>query len=149
MKRPAQDLRLPRGARAVPTRTRLRTRRVPVVLYVLGLLLVPALVVGGFVGAGWWATTGATTTGRADGSGSSRTEGAAPPALADPADVKGSTTVQQVVDAFPVVTAAEVLAQFGAPLDTPASAQLKSLVEAGDGTDIPAIRTWLGDRATG
>jgi hypothetical protein len=106
------------------------------------------------LGAGWWATTGATatgatTTGRADGSGAAGTEGTASPALADPADVKGSTTVQQVVDAFPAVTAAEVLEQFGAPLDTPTSTQLKSLVEAGDGTDIPAIRTWLGERATG
>ncbi|WP_088284271.1 hypothetical protein [Kineosporia sp. A_224] len=149
MKRPPENLLLPRSARALPTRTRLRTRPVPVILYVVGLLLLPVLVVGAGVGAGWWATTGATAVRQADGAQPGADGGTAPAAPVDPADVKGSMTVQQVVDAFPPVTAAEVLARFGAPAGTPASTPLKTLVEAGDGTDIPAIRTWLAERTTG
>jgi hypothetical protein len=52
-------------------------------------------------------------------------------------------TLQQVIDAFPSVTAAQLLAQFNAPPNTPTSTQLKDLVEASDGMDIPTLRTWL------
>jgi len=58
-------------------------------------------------------------------------------------------TLQQVVDPFPPMTATLLLAQFGAPLDTPTSTQLKSLVESGNGMDIPALRTWLQEQASG
>lgn len=46
---------------------------------------------------------------------------------ADPADVKGSMTEQQVIDAFPTITAGQILTQFSAPVDTPTSTQLKRL----------------------
>lgn len=140
----APQLVLPRGAHPVPTHTRLHTRRVPVLVYVAALLLIPGLVVGGFVGAGWWTTTGKTATAQAGGQQGEGTTGVAAPSA--PADVKGSMTVQQVVDAFPAVTAAEVFARFGAPLETATSTQLKTLVEAGNGTDIPTLRTWLQER---
>ena len=144
---PAPELVLPRGAHPVPTRTRLHTRRVPVAAYIAAPLLIPGLVVGGFIGAGWWATTGKTTAAQAGGQQGEGATGVAAPAA--PADIKGSTTVQQVLDAFPPVTAAQVFTQFGAPLDTPTSTQLKTLVEAGNGTDIPTLRTWLQERAPG
>jgi hypothetical protein len=138
---PAAELTIPAGRRPEPTQTRLRTLRVPVAVYVLALLVIPGMVVLGFMSAGLWATTGTSSsaqagTGSADGGGNAV-------APAAPADVKGSMTVQQVVDAFPAVTAAQVLAQFNAPPSTPTSAQLKELVEASDGMDIPALRTWL------
>ncbi len=146
-----QDLTIPRGRHPVPTQTSLRTRRVPVVMYVLALLMIPSLVVVGFMSAGFWATTGTSITAQADtpskegGTGT----GTGPAAPADPADVKGSMTVQQVVDAFPTITAAEVLTQFSAPLDTPTSTQLKDLVESSDGMDIPAVRVWLAKQTAG
>jgi hypothetical protein len=140
---PSPALAIPRGRRPVPTQTRMHTRRVPVVMYVVALLVVPALVVVGFMSAGLWATTGSTTltTTQTGTSSGEHSTGAAAPASS--ADVKGSMTVQQVVDAFPPMTTAQVLAEFGAPLDTPPTAQLKTLVESGSGMDIPALRTWL------
>ncbi len=55
-------------------------------------------------------------------------------------------TVQQVVDAFPPITAAQILAKLGAPLGTPPSTQLKSLVEGGNSIDVPTLRTWLQEQ---
>jgi hypothetical protein len=143
---PARELTIPAGRRPVPTQTRLRTRRVPVAMYVAALLLLPALVVVGFMSAGVWATTGTSVTAQAD-TGSGDAGDVATPAA--PADVKGSMTVQQVADAFPPVTAAQILAQFNAPWNTPTSTQLKELVEGSDGMDIPAVRTWLEQQAAG
>ena len=140
---PSPELAVPRGRSPVPTHTRMHTRRVPVAMYVVTLLVVPAIVVVGFMSAGLWATTGSTTlttTQTGTSSGKNITGAAAP---ASPQDVKGSMTVQQVVDAFPKVTAAQILAEFDAPLDTPSSTQLKTLAESGSGVDIPALRSWL------
>lgn len=144
---PASELTIPVGRHPVPTQTRLRTRRVPAGIYVAALLLLPALVVVGFMSAGLWATTGTSVTASAGtGSGDGGDDAAAPAA---PADVKGSMTVQQVADAFPPITAAQILAQFNAPPNTPTSTQLKELVEGSDGMDIPAVRTWLEKHAAG
>ena len=143
----SQDLILPRGRHPVPTQTNLHTRRVPVVMYVLALLMIPSLVVVGFMSAGLWATTGTSITAQADTPSKDGGTGAAAPA--DPADVKGSMTIQQVVDAFPTISAVQVLAQFSAPLDTPTSTQLKDLVESSDGMDLPAVRIWLQEQASG
>jgi len=55
-------------------------------------------------------------------------------------------TVQQVVDAFPPITAAQILGKLGAPLNTPTSTQLKTLVEKGNSIDIPTLRTWLQEQ---
>jgi len=59
----APELAIPRGGRAVPTQTRLHTRRIPVAMYVAALLLLPTLMVAGFVSIGLWANaeTSATT----------------------------------------------------------------------------------------
>jgi len=116
-------------------------------MYVIALLVIPSLVVFGFMAAGLWATTGTSVTAQA--STPSEDGGTGPAAPADPADVKGSMTVQQVVDAFPTITAVQVLTQFGAPLDTPTSTQLKDLVESSDGMDLPAVRVWLVKQTAG
>lgn len=143
---PLRELTIPRGSQPVPTHSRLHTRRVPVVLYVVVLLLVPGLVVAGFMSAGLWATTGKAATAQAAPKDQGGTGTVIP---ADPADVKGSMTVRQVLDAFPSITAAQILAEFGAPPDTPLSTQLKELVEGGSGTDLPAIRLWLEKQTAG
>lgn len=146
-KAPAQELTIPRGRHPVPTHTRLRTRRVPVLMYVAALLLIPGLVVVGFMSAGLWATTGKPAMAQA---GTPLAEGGTSAAVpADPADVKGSMTVQQVVDAFPPLTTAQVLAKLGAALDTPGSTQLKTLVESNKGMDMSDVRDWLKERAAG
>lgn len=143
----AQELVIPRGRRPVPTHTNLHTRRIPVAAYVAGLLLLPTLIVGCFMSAGLWASAEKSTTaqaaqgGTASGESSANVEG---PATA--ADVKGSMTVKQVVDAFPPITAAQILAKLGAPLDTPISTQLKTLVEKGNSIDVPTLRTWLEEQ---
>jgi len=116
-------------------------------MYVAALLLIPGLVVAGFMSAGLWATTGKTTTAQA---GTPEAEGRTGPGTpADPADVKGSMTVQQVIDAFPKITAAQIAAQFSAPPDTPTSTQLKTLVEDSNGMDLPALRIWIQKHAAG
>lgn len=144
---PAPELTIPAGRHPVPTQTRLRTRRVPIVMYVLALLVIPALVVLGSMGAGLWATTGTSITAQAGTpSGESNTGRPTPEA---PADVKGSMTVQQVLDAFPTITAEQVLTQFRAPSNTPTSTQLKDLVEGSDGMDLPAVRIWLEKQTAG
>lgn len=150
---PSPGLRLPLHRNPVPTHTRLATRRLPVIAYVLVLLLLPAAVVSTTMATGWWRTTGTSLTRAADGTSAleGQTGAEAPASPADPADVKGSMTIQQVVDAFPAVSSAEILRAFGAPADTAASTQLKSLVEDGDenGLDIPEFRTWLQQRLPG
>jgi len=141
-KAPVPELAIPRERRPVPTQTRLHTRRIPVAMYVAALLLLPTLIVGGFMSTGLWAsaeTSATTQAGTPSGEGGAK-------APAAPADVKGSMTVQQVVDAFPPITAAQILAKLGAPLNTPTSAQLKTLVEKGNSIDIPTLRTWLQEQ---
>jgi hypothetical protein len=116
-------------------------------MYVAALLLVPTLMVVGFMSAGLWAKAEPSATTQAVQAGTPSGEsdaGAAVPA--SPADVKGSMTVQQVVDAFSPITAAQILGKLGAPLDTPTSTQLKTLVEKGNSVDIPALRTWLQEQ---
>lgn len=151
-KAPAPELTIPAGRHPVPTQTRLRTRRIPVAMYVATLLVLPALVVAGFMSAGLWATTGtsiAAQAGSGTGSGTGSGEGADAAAPAAPADVKGSMTVKEVANAFPPLTATQILTQFGAPSATPVSTQLKELAEASDGMDIPAFRAWLEERTAG
>ncbi len=141
---PAPELSIPRGRRTVPTQTKLHTHRIPVAMYVAALLLLPTLVVAGSMSAGLWASAGKSTTPQTvQGATPSGLSGAGPEAPAAPADVKGSMTVQQVVDAFSPISAAQILTKLGAPLDTPSSTQLKTLVEKGNSIDVPTLRTWL------
>ncbi len=144
----ASQLRLPPHRDPVPTRTRLRTRRLPVAVYAAALLLLPALVIGAAMTQGWWTTTGRTASAAATGGGGS--SGSAMPEAskdttslpATTADVKGWMTVQQVTDAFPEITAPLLLERLGAPADTAPSTALKDLLEPA-GMDVPALRSWL------
>lgn len=143
---PVPVLAIPRGRRPAPTHTRLHTRRIPVVMYVASLLLTPTLMVAGFMSAGLWANAETSATTQAQPGTPSAESRAGAEAPASPADVKGSMTVQQVVDAFSPITAAQILGKLGAPLKTPTSTQLKTLVEKGNSIDIPTLRTWLQEQ---
>lgn len=143
---PPSELRLPAHRNPVPTHTRLVTRRLPVIAYVVVLLLLPVSMVSATMATGWWRTTGTSLVRASDVRPGVEGASATP---ADPADVKGSMTIQQVVDAFPAVSVNEILRVFGAPAGTASSTQLKSLVEDGKGLDIPEFRTWLQQRLTG
>jgi hypothetical protein len=114
-------------------------------MYVAALLMLPTLMVAGFMSAGLWASAETTaTTQRGTQAGASFGEsGAGAEAPAAPADVKRSMTVQQVVDAFPPITATQILGKLGAPLSTPTSTQLKTLAEKGNSLEIPTLRLWL------
>ena len=151
-------LRLPASRRPVPTSTRLRTRRVPLLVYAVVLVALPVAVLAGARATGWWVTTGHTVASTAlgadlavaqptsgPGAGTGAGEGSTA-TVTNPHDVKGSMTVQQILDAFPQVTAAELLAKFGAPASTPTSTQLKTLAQTGNGYEVTDLREWLETR---
>ena len=131
---PGPGLRLPRNRRPVPTSTRLRTRRLPVLAYIAAIVLLPALVVAGGMALGQWQLTGRGHTGAegsadsasVNGAGASGKDQAAAQAPTTPQDIKGWMTVQDVLTAFPSVTAAQLLAELNAPPDTPASRSRRS-----------------------
>lgn len=149
-------LRLPPHRSPVPTRTRLRTRRLPIPAYIAVLLVLPlAVLLAGRV-SGWWVTTGHTVPATALGAGVPDTTAAGTPRTPDGSvgtgmsahDVTGSMTLAQLVAAFPTVTAAQVCERFGAPADTPPSTQLKTLAKNGNGFDVSDLRGWLEERQT-
>jgi hypothetical protein len=148
----ATTLRLPTRSRAVPTSTRLRTRRVPTLVAPVVALLLAVGVVVGAQATGYWATSGRDVlagaaaedgAGSAVGSGSAEVDGAALPAVPD--DVKGWMTLGQVLSAeFPGVTEAGLRQAFAIPASVGLDTTLKDL----DGTvpdfDVAALRVWLG-----
>jgi hypothetical protein len=128
-------LRLPEGRRPVPTKSRLATRRVPILAYAIFGLLLLGGAVGGAAALGWWQTDCGGANEAVVASGTLTPEG-----------VKGSMTVEQVAKGFPGLTTAEVLSFFGVPADTAVSTQLKTLVQNGSTRDVTDFRTWLAER---
>lgn len=145
-----RSLRLPTRRAPAPTRARLRTIRLPLAALVAALLLVPTVVVAGSMAAGWWATTGRPNPAAADGGPDGQPQGADKAETdlpATPDDVKGWMTAQQVLDAFPPLTAAELFTLFGVPATTATSTPLKDLAERGTGFDLTDLREWLKQRS--
>jgi len=159
--RTPDTLRLPASRHPVPTHTRLRTRQVSALAYITILLILPVAVILGAKTTGWWVTTGhtvPTTALGADTIGTRPTgpggqgepgQGTAGAAVISPHDVKGSMTAQQILDAFPKVTATDLFKQFGAPANTPTSTQLKTLAQNGNGYEVDKLREWLETRQGG
>ncbi len=147
-------LRLPARSRAVPTATRVATRRAPAIVIPLLAVLLGGGVVVAAQASGHWATTGrdaisggsgtgAGAQGGVDGSGSGA--GADTSALpATPDDVKGWMTLQMVLDAtFPGVTEAGLRTEFGIPASISLTTPLKDLDGVLTGFDVASLRTWL------
>lgn len=136
-------LRLPRTSRAIPTRTRTATRRVPTVLpLVLALLLAAGAVVGAQA-TGFWSTSGRQVSATGTSTAEEKDTSTAPTAIED---VKGWMTLDQVVrGGFPGVTEASLRARFEIPADVPLSTALKDLAESVPGFEVTALREWLAD----
>jgi hypothetical protein len=66
---------------------------------------------------------------------------------ADPAEVKGWMTIQQVLDAYPVDQAA-LYERFGIPVDTPPSTPLKDLESMAPDFSVTDLRTWIAEQPT-
>ena len=155
--RTPDTLRLPASRHPVPTRTRLRTRRVPIIAYATILLVLPIAVIFGARATGWWVTTGHTVpatalgadtigtrpTGQGGQGGQGEPGQTTTGTAISPHDVKGSMTAQQILNAFPQVTAADLFKQFGVPASTPTSTQLKTLAQTGNGYEVDSLREWL------
>lgn len=155
-------LRIPRSAHPVPTTPRLRSTHLPAWAYAMVIIAVFAgsILIGRDLG--WFATTGRGTpllsaagtsshsaAAGGSGQGSESGERVAPTTGAEPEDVKGWMTVQNVLDAFPV-TQASLYQRFGIPADTPTTTTLSGLKESGElsGFDIPTLRTWLSEQSS-
>lgn len=140
-------LRLPARARAVPTSTRLATRRAPALAVPLLALLLAGGVVVVAQAAGWWATTGRDALSASAGGAGSQTgsgDGGSGALPAAPDDVKGWMTLEQVLAAgFPGVTEAGLRAEFAIPADVGLDTPLKELDGAVAGFDVAALREWL------
>jgi hypothetical protein len=142
-------LRIPRSADPAPTRTRLRTRRVPAAVPLALSLLLLVAVVGAAQLAGFWSTSGRTTGVAASSSttGEPATEKDTSSVPVSPEDVKGWMTLDQVVRAgFPGVTEAALRAQFAIPADVALTTPLKDLEAAAPGFEVTALREWLAAR---
>lgn len=151
------SLRLPVRSRAVPTASRLVTRRAPAIAVPLLAVLLGGGVVVAAQASGHWATTGrdATATGTAAGAGPGSQDAAGTvaeagtsAAPASPDDVKGWMTLQQVLDArFAGVTEAGLRARFAIPVTVGVETPLKDLDGAVPGFDLPSLRDWLSHPA--
>jgi len=151
----SSTMRLPARSRAVPTSTRLATRRVPAVAIPLLAVLLGGGVVVAAQATGHWATTGRDAVATAGGGGAAASDGTGPGSgtgtsgdtgtlPAAPDDVKGWMTLQQVLDAtFPGVTEAGLRARFAIPATIGLETPLKDLDGVISGFDVATLRTWL------
>jgi hypothetical protein len=124
---------------AIPTPPRRwRSIRVSPITYMAVVLTIFLGVIGGAQTAGWWSTSGQTTS---DG---------APVQLTgtDPAEIKGWMTIGDVLTAYQVPRA-DLYARFAIPDSVPESAQLKSLEALAPDFSITELRAWLTERAAG
>ncbi len=146
-------LRLPSRSRAVPTSTRMATRRVPALAVPAIALLIGGGVVVAAQASGHWTTTGrdarATSATQMVGGGGpgSSAEAGTSTLPAAPADVKGWMTLQQVLDAgFPGVTEAALRSRFAVPSAIALDTALKDLDGSVAGFDVATLRTWLSEQ---
>jgi hypothetical protein len=136
MTTPAPAVPLHRG-RLIPAATHPRWRSIPVNAFLyaglmLALFLVPILASQAL---GVW-----TTSGKLTGAGERISATGA-----DPAEIKGWMTIQEVAAAYGFEVA-EFRARFVTPAETPAATPLKDLEKVVPGFSVEDVRAWLRER---
>lgn len=125
--------------RPVPVPTQARWRSVSINPYVYAavvlILFLGTIQVARFTGN--WSTTGRVT---ASGTAVTLTG-------ADPSELKGWMTIQQVTDAYNV-SVDEFKSALGIPASTPATTQLKDLEAVAPDFSVEKVRNWLTARST-
>jgi preprotein translocase subunit Sec63 len=107
-------------------------------IYLAVVLVVFLGVIGAAQAAGWWSTTGRTTT---DGVKIQITG-------TDPTEIKGWMTIGDVLTAYKVPKA-DLYTRFGIPSDVPESAQLKSLEGLAPDFSVTDLQAWVAERSAG
>jgi hypothetical protein len=124
---------------AIPTTPqRWRSIQIRPSVYLAVVLVVFLGVIGAAQAAGWWSTTGRTTT---DGVKIEITG-------TDPTEIKGWMTISDVLTAYHVPKA-DLYTRFGIPNDTPETAQLKSLEGVAPDFSVTELQAWLVERSSG
>jgi hypothetical protein len=122
--------------RVVPTHNRWRSWRVNIFIYMMiGLILFFGSCEGARL-AGWWTTSGKVSV----------TGEAIKATGADPAEIRGFMTVQEVLTAYDV-SWAEFSKQFNIPSDTDLSSPLNTLEKKTPDFSVTKLRAWLTERA--
>jgi hypothetical protein len=127
-----------RTGKTIPTYNRWRSLKLPVLVYpFLGLLIL--LGSCGFAQAqGWWQATGqSTVTGQPVGVTGT-----------NPAEIRGSWTIRQVLDTYKI-NQADLFAAFKIPAGISPDAKLNTLESVAPGFSVEALRTWVGTKLKG
>jgi hypothetical protein len=121
--------------RVIPTKNRWRSWRVNIFLYMMvGLILFFGSCEGARI-AGWWSTSGKISV-----TGETITATGA-----DPAEIRGFMTIQEVLKAYNV-TWEEFYKKFNLPLDTELTSPLKTLEKKSADFSVTKLRDWLAER---
>jgi hypothetical protein len=123
------------GNKVVPTRNRWKSWRVNTVLYALVGLLLFLGTCEGARQAGYFSTSGRTNLGIQTVNTVS----------ADPAAIKGSVTIQQVLTTYNI-SWDELSRQFDIPMDTSLNSPLNTLEKVSPTFSVSQLRTWIAEK---
>lgn len=124
------------SAGVVPTKNKWRSWRVNIFVYMLiGLILFFGSCQGAHL-AGWWNTSGKISV----------TGEAIKATGANPAEIRGFMTIQEVLTAYKV-TWEEFSKKFNLPADTALSSPLNTLEKVSPDFSVTKLRDWLTERA--
>lgn len=127
-------LKIPKSAHPVPTAAKLKSGRIPVILYsAVSIALIVGLVVGAKA-MGWYGTSGKVSA----ATGEAITLG--PSSVGD--DIKGWMTVQQVLDGFSLKKES-LYSKFSIPSTVSTKTTVGSLSEEISTFELPALREWI------
>jgi hypothetical protein len=123
-------------SRVVPINNKWRTWRINIFVYMMiGLILFFGSCAGARA-AGWWSTSGRVSV----------TGEAIKATGADPAEIRGFMTIQEVLTAYNI-SWEEFSKQFSIPADTDLSSPLNTLEKKAPDFSVTKLRAWLTERA--
>jgi hypothetical protein len=126
--------------RVIPTKNKWKSWRVSIFAYMLVCILLFLGTCQGAQMAGWWTTSGRAMPIPTPTGGTVTSNGA------DPAAIKGSMTIKQVLADYNV-TWEEMSKQFNIPADTSLDSPLNTLEKVAPDFSVTGLRTWLTERA--